>query len=100
MSVEKFWLGVAFAYLMPGSSVNIVVYYGAIIDGLRGAFLSWIFIYIPAFLSVYGILPQWSSYRDKPGVSRLLIGMNSVIAGFILAAVKNDSNLDINDARA
>ena len=50
-------------------------------------FLGWVFIYLPAFLSVYGILPDWYLYRDRPGVQRLLIGVSCVSSGLALASV-------------
>lgn len=89
MTVEQFWLGVPLAYLLPGTSINIVVYYGTLIDGLRGGLLAWIFVYLPAFLSVYGILPDWYLYRDRPGIQRLLIGVSCVSSGLALASVAN-----------
>jgi chromate transporter len=88
MTEGQFWLGVPIAYLLPGTSINIAVYYGTIIDGLRGAILSWIFVYLPAFLSVYGILPDWYIYRDRPGIQRLLMGVSCVSSGFALASVR------------
>lgn len=99
MSDAQFWLGVPLAYLLPGTSVNIAVYYGSLIDGLRGAILGWVCIYLPAFLSVYGLLPDWYLYRDRPGVQRLLIGVNCVSAGLALASVNNCINLDCNSIR-
>jgi chromate transporter len=87
MTEGQFWLGVPIAYLLPGTSINVAVYYGTVIDGLRGAILAWIFVYMPAFLSVYGILPDWYLYRDRPGIQRLLMGISCVSSGFALACV-------------
>jgi chromate transport protein ChrA len=57
MTQSQFWMGVPFGFLVPGTSINIAIYYGTLIDGFRGAVLSWICLYMPTFLSVYGILP-------------------------------------------
>lgn len=73
--------------MFPGSIINVGIYFGAVIDGARGALLSAIFIYTPCFLALYGILPQWKYYRDKPGIQRLIIGLTCVTNGFGLATV-------------
>ena len=75
------------AFLTPGSLINAGIYFGSVVDGMRGVFLSAIFLYLPCFLSIYGILPQWRYYRDKPGVQRLIIGITCVTSGFVLAIV-------------
>lgn len=87
MTDAQFWMGVPLAYLVPATSINVAVYYGAIIDGVKGAILAWIFVYLPAFLSVYGILPDWHLYRDRPGIQRILIGVSCVSSGLALASV-------------
>jgi hypothetical protein len=80
-------LGAPFAYFAPGSVVNVGVYYGCLIDGLQGALLSIIFIYIPCLLSLYGILPQWNYYRNKSGIQRVIKGLTCVGTGFCLGMV-------------
>lgn len=84
---NQFWIGLPLAFLTPGSIINVGIFYGSIIDGVRGVLLSAIFLYLPCFLSIYGILPQWRYYRDKPGVQRLIIGLTCVTSGFVLAIV-------------
>ena len=81
------WVGFPFAFLLPGSVVNGALYYGLLIDGVRGLLVAAIFFYLPCFLSLYGILPQWKYYRSKPGIQRLTKGINCVTTGFILAIV-------------
>jgi len=100
MTPEQFWLGVPLAYLLPGTSINIAVYYGTLIDGARGALLAWVCIYLPAFLSVYGILPDWYLYRDRPGIQRLLIGVSCVSSGLALASVQTYQHVDSHAAVA
>ena len=57
------WIGVSFSFLIPGSHLNIGLYYGSLIDGIRGAVLSTLCLYIPCFLFLLGMLPQWKYYR-------------------------------------
>ena len=63
-----FWVGLPFAFILPGSSVNGVLYFGVLIDGFRGLIVAAISLYVPCFMTLYGILPNWKFYRAKPGV--------------------------------
>jgi hypothetical protein len=37
--------------------VNGGIYFGVLVDGFRGMILAAIFLYLPCFLSLYGMLP-------------------------------------------
>ena len=65
------WLGAAFSFLIPGSHLNVGLYYGWLLDGIRGAFLAPLMLYVPCFLFLLGMLPQWSYYREKGGIKRI-----------------------------
>lgn len=86
---ELFWVGFPFAFLLPGSVVNGTLYYGVLIDGLRGLITAAICFYIPCFISLFGILPQWKYYRAKAGIQRLTKGLNCVSTGILTAMVLN-----------
>jgi len=73
--------------MLPGTHLNVGIYFGSMIDGVQGALLSAIFLYLPCFLSLYGILPQWKYYRDKQGVQRLFQGIICVTTGLHLSMV-------------
>ena len=75
------------AFLLPGTHLNVGIYFGAMIDGVRGALLSALALFIPSFLSLYGLLPQWIYYRDRQGVQRLYEGLISSTTGLTLAMV-------------
>lgn len=87
MDEEQFWIGVPFAFLLPGSIMNVGIYFGALIDGFRGTVLAALFLYLPCFLSLCGILPQWRYYRDKPGIQRLINGISCVAVGLTFSMV-------------
>lgn len=57
------------------------------IDGVRGAIFSALALYIPSFLSLYGLLPQWIYYRDRQGIRRLYEGLISATTGLTLGMV-------------
>lgn len=84
---KQFWIGVPFAFLLPGSIINVGIYYGSLIDGFRGTIFSALFLYLPCFLSLCGILPQWRYYRDKPGIQRLINGISCVAIGLSFSVV-------------
>ena len=87
MTEQQFWLGLPFAFLLPGSIINVGIYFGSIIDGFKGVIISGFFLYLPTFLSLYGILPEWRYYREKPGIQRLFIGLSCVTTGLIFSTV-------------
>lgn len=68
--------------------MNIGIYFGSVIDGLRGAILAGIFIYLPCFLSLLGLLPEWKSYRDRQGIRRLYEGITCSTIGLTLGMVR------------
>jgi chromate transporter len=82
-----FWVGLPFAFLLPGSVVNGVLYFGVLLDGFRGMMVAAISFYIPCFITLYGILPNWKYYREKPGVQRLTKGLACVSTGLMIALV-------------
>jgi uncharacterized membrane protein len=73
--------------MLPGSIINVGIYYGSLIDGFKGTVLSACYLYLPCFLALCGILPQWRYYRDKPGIQRLSIGITCVTIGFSFSVV-------------
>ena len=87
LDYNQIWVGLPIAFLIPGTHLNIGIYFGAMLDGVRGALLSAIFLYLPCFLSLFGLLPQWKHYRDRQGVQRLFSGIICSMTGLSLAMV-------------
>ena len=80
---------------------NFSVFIGAVIDGIRGAILSWFSLFLPAFLAIWGLLPYWDKYRKKAyscfnnnfilyrnndKVKKALHGLSCASVGFVLTA--------------
>ena len=84
---QLFWVGFPFAFLLPGSAVNGILYFGVLLDGLRGLIVAAISFYIPCFITLYGILPNWKYYRAKSGVQTLTKGLNYVSTGLLIVMV-------------
>jgi chromate transporter len=87
ISDSQMWIGFPLAYLIPGSVVNSGLYYGVLVDGIKGLLAAAIFLYLPCFTALFGILPSWKYYRNKPGVQRLTKGLICVTNGLLLGMV-------------
>lgn len=72
LSEDSFWNGFSFASAMPGPLFNFSIYVGSLIDGPLGAGLSGLSLFAPAFFSIWGLLPYWDKYRNRPKVKRIL----------------------------
>ena len=71
LNYEEIWVGLPIAVLLPGTHLNVGIYFGAMIDGVRGSIFTMFALFVPSFLSLYGLLPQWIYYRDRQGIKRL-----------------------------
>lgn len=85
---NQFWFGVPLSFLVPGNPSNIAIYYGTVLYGVLGGLLGWLFLQLPSFLLLYGIMPSWDQYRDRAGIQRIMIGMNCVALGFLSSSVR------------
>ena len=56
-------------------------------DGVFGAMVALLAIFLPAFLLVLGALPFWSAIRRNPHIQGALIGINAAVVGILLAAL-------------
>jgi chromate transporter len=72
--------------MLPGPMFNISLYVGGVMDGWRGAILCYLALFAPAFFMIWGILPYWNTYREKPLIKNFLRGMGIVAIGFIWVA--------------
>ena len=84
---DHFVAGYGAAQLVPGPLFTFATYLGAVIDGLRGAVLATIAIFLPAFLLVFAALPSWGALRTRPWAQRALRGVNAAVVGLLLAAL-------------
>jgi chromate transport protein ChrA len=88
-TMTQTWMGVAFAFLIPGSHLNIGIYFGSLVDGLKGALCAATFLYIPCFLFLLGMLPQWKFYRQMNGIKRIYEGLTCSTTGLTLSVVSS-----------
>lgn len=84
-----FLAGYGAAQAVPGPLFTFAGYLGAMTDGIAGAVIATVAIFLPAFLLVAGVLPFWDSLRTSPNVQGALAGINAAVVGLLLAALYN-----------
>jgi chromate transporter len=87
---NTFMAGYGAAQAMPGPLFTFAAYLGTVIghNGFAGVWcLVWIIL--PSFLLLLGVLPFWSSLRQNAGAQAALRGANAAVVGILLAALYN-----------
>lgn len=87
VSQADFLAGYGAAQAVPGPLFTFAAYLGMMADGVFGAMVALLAIFLPAFLLVLGALPFWSAIRRNPHIQGALIGINAAVVGILLAAL-------------
>src|SRR5271155_237702 len=91
VSNNTFLAGYGAAQAVPGPLFTFSAYLGTVMgpapNGLQGAILCLLAIFLPAFLLVIGPLPFWESLRRRPAVQSATRGVNAAVVGLLLAAL-------------
>jgi len=76
---------------VPGPLFTFAAYLGAVLqpepNGIAGAGLALLAIFLPGFLVIVGILPFWDLFRTKPVAQSLMRGANAAVVGILGAAL-------------
>jgi chromate transporter len=90
---DVFLAGYGAAQAVPGPLFTFSAYLGAVMgpepNGLAGAALCLIAMFLPSFLLVIGPLPFWDDLRRQPWAQSALRGVNAAVVGLLLAALYN-----------
>lgn len=88
---DQFLAGYGLAQAVPGPLFTFGPYLGAAMEpepnGLLGAGIALIAIFLPSMLITLGALPWWGALRARPGVQAALRGVNAAVVGILLAAL-------------
>jgi chromate transporter len=88
---EEFVAGYGAAQAVPGPLFTFAAYLGAVMhqkpNGIAGAALALVAIFLPTFLMVVGAMPFLSALRTRRGVQAALRGINAAVVGLLLAAL-------------
>jgi chromate transporter len=93
VSESDFVAGYGAAQAVPGPLFTFSAYLGAVMvpepNGVAGASLALIAVFLPSFLLVLGGLPMWTLLRGIPALQSALRGVNAAVVGLLLAALYN-----------
>ncbi|MFC3039174.1 chromate efflux transporter [Virgibacillus xinjiangensis] len=86
LSADEFLAGYGMAQAVPGPLFTFSSYLGTMIDGIGGAVVATIAIFLPSFLLIIGALPFLSELRKRASFQGILMGVNASVVGILLAA--------------
>jgi chromate transporter len=88
---DQFLAGYGAAQAVPGPLFTFSAYLGAIREpepnGVAGATVALVAIFLPSFLLIWGALPFWDALRAQPVFRGALQGINACVVGILLAAL-------------
>ncbi|MPZ31588.1 MAG: chromate efflux transporter [Rhodospirillales bacterium] len=91
VSRDLFLAGYGAAQAVPGPLTTFAAYLGAIMtpapNGVAGAALCLVAVFVPSFLLVIGALPFWEELRRRSAAQAALRGINAAVVGILLAAL-------------
>ncbi len=87
----QFLAGYGAAQAVPGPLFTFAAYLGAVAgpspNGVAGASIALVGIFLPSFLLIFGAMPFWDWLRGSIGFRRALAGTNAAVVGILLAAL-------------
>ena len=90
---EQFVAGYGAAQAVPGPLFTFAAYLGFVMrpepNGLTGAALALVAIFLPGLLMTAGALPFWDSLRSHASFQSAIRGVNAAVVGLLLAAFYN-----------
>ena len=93
VSGETFLTGYGLAQAVPGPLFTFAAYLGAVVqvgpNGVSGALIALVGIFLPGLLLVYGMLPYWDALRARPLAQAAMRGANAAVVGILAAALYN-----------
>ena len=88
---EQFVAGYGAAQAVPGPLFTFAAYLGAVMgpwpNGIAGAVVALVAVFLPSFFLIVGALPFWDTLRARAGVQAALRGINAAVVGLLLAAL-------------
>jgi chromate transporter len=88
---DTFLAGYGAAQAVPGPLFTFAAFLGAAADpqpnGLSGAAVALVAIFLPGFLLLAGALPWWDRLRAWPAARSVMAGVNAAVVGVLAAAL-------------
>jgi chromate transporter len=93
VSDDTFLAGYGAAQAVPGPLFTFAAYLGTAVrvapNGIPGAALGLIGIFLPGILILLGTLPFWDSFRRRESAQAAMRGVNAAVVGLLGAALYN-----------
>lgn len=90
VSNDGFLAGYGAAQAVPGPLFTFAAYLGTVStvvpNGVAGAGIALVAIFLPSFLLIFGAMPFWDRLRGSAGFRRALSGTNAAVVGILVAA--------------
>jgi chromate transporter len=88
---ETFVAGYGLTQAVPGPLFTFAAYLGALTgpgpNGLAGAAIALVAVFLPGLLLIYGMLPFWDRLRGRQGAQAAMFGANAAVVGILGAAL-------------
>jgi chromate transporter len=93
VSDDVFLTGYGAAQAVPGPLFTFAAYLGAVVkgfpNGIAGAAVALIGIFLPGILILLAALPFWDSFRKRLTAQAMMRGVNAAVVGILGAALYN-----------
>jgi chromate transporter len=91
VSTNDFLVGYGAAQAVPGPLFTVAAYLGAVMNGppngLMGALIAVVAIFLPGLLLLLGVLPVWDRLRTQNKAQAVMLGVNAAVVGLLAAAL-------------
>ncbi|SNT20144.1 chromate efflux transporter [Tropicimonas sediminicola] len=88
---DAFLAGYGAAQAVPGPLFTFAAYLGAVLgpapNGVAGAAIALVAVFLPGFLILVGVLPFWDRFRSMAAAQSLMQGANAAVVGILGAAL-------------
>ncbi len=93
LSDDAFLAGYGAAQAVPGPLFTFAAYLGTVVNvvpnGVPGAVLGLVGIFLPGVLILIGTLPFWDAFRKRADAQAIMRGVNAAVVGLLGAALYN-----------
>lgn len=86
LSPSEFLAGYGMAQAVPGPLFTFASYLGTMMEGVTGAIIATVAIFLPSFFLIVAALPFLSELRQRASFQGILVGVNASVVGILLAA--------------
>ncbi len=91
VTADAFLAGYGAAQAVPGPLFTFAAYLGAVLgpepNGIVGATLALLAVFLPGFLLLVGVLPFWDRFRAMAPAQSIMQGANAAVVGILGAAL-------------